>query len=621
MKYLYLIIALTLFAVPAFPQEKIEVVEGSPTPAPMSTVRGRIFYADTSRPVRRATIMLMKDTISGPGEKSGLTDNEGNFEISGVSAGTYYAMVNAPGVVSPLAFVDFSQMRGRGGEREAMAEAFKDFEKIIVNGINDTYVQVAARRGGAISGRISYDDGDSAIGVKVEVLRKVGDKFLGVLPNFSAIAGLFGGGGFQTDDRGMFRFSGLPPGEYIVRAVENANHTGNDQRGPAFERMLLGGGSSFLTVYNPDVFDPDSADVIKIDYGIEMTDVNVTIPGRFLYAISGRVISAKDKTPVAAEITLQRDGDNKTFTIMAEIGRQLQGTRTNSDGKWLFVELPKGKYKVVVSPTNLTPDDFEEDEEGLVRPRKQANKPQPPKYAKKIEEITIDDKNVADIQIELTFGGILSGTVAVENTLNEMPESVSIRVENETAELGSAGQVYNYSVPRPGPAVTVPKIDRDFKIDSVSAGKSKFTVVPVGDYYVKSMMAGSVDLLSSEYEFKEGERLENVRIVLGKGLGKLTGKVTTDGREPAPGVQIMAVPVDPKRRTMTFQRNGRTDENGDFEIKLAPGEFAIILVTREQSALKGEAADKWLEAAIKDASKVKIESGKSETINMKMPAP
>ncbi len=605
---------LILFAVHIFAQNpEIRSMPATPDPTPTSTVRGRVFYAETSRPVRRASIMLMSSNMrGGPGEGSGLTDNEGNFEIKAVPAGIYYAMVNAPGVVSPMALIDFSKIeRGRGDEKDAVEEAFKDFEKIIVNGINDAYVQVAARRGGAIGGRVYYDDGDAAVGVKVEILRKVDDRFVGVIPNFSAIIGMFGGGGgtFQTDDRGVYRFSGLPPGEYIVKATENVNHsvTGKDRQG--FESLLLGG-NSFLTVYYPDMLDPGSAQLIKVEYGQEMTEMNLTIPSRYLYKINGRVTSKKDKTPVRAEVNLQRVGDEKTFSIFAEIGRRMQASPTDEKGEWMFKELPKGTYKVIVSPAAAIPDFV--DDTDVPKPKL----PPTPKFAKKVQEITIEDKDLTEINVELGFGATVSGTVAVENVFNEMPRSVTIRAENEVEELNANGGLWNAEVAKADSKPTT--INREFKIDNVSEGKTKFSVfVGDGDYYVKSMTSGSTDLLAGDYEIKEGEKLNNIRIVLGKGLATLKGTVTNSDKEPVSGARLMLVPTDSKRRTPTFQRDARTGENGEYEVKLAPGEYALIFVTEDDLRKKGDVWDKWLETALKDAQTVKLESGKTETLDVK----
>lgn len=594
--------------------KSVRVTRATPDPTPTSTVRGRVFYAETSRPVRRASIMLMSANMrGGPGEGSGLTDNEGVFEIKGVPAGTYYAMVNAPGVVSPLAFLDFSKLdRGRDMDGATVEEAFKDFQRIVVNGVNDIDVQIAARRGGAIAGRVMYDDGDAAIGVKVEILRKVEDRFVGVIPNFSAVVGMFGGGSgsFQTDDRGVFRFSGLPPGEYIVKATENVNHSGA-KNSQSFETLLLGGGGSFLTIYHPDVFDPASAQLINVEYGQELTEINVTIPGRYLYKISGRVTSRKDKTPVKAEIMLQRVAEDKTFSVFTEIARRMQAVPTDDNGAWLFKELPKGVYKVIVSPARAVPD-YSDDSDGT-GPKPKV--PEPPKFAKKIQEITVEDKDLAEINVELGFGASVSGTVAVENLFNEMPDGVTIRAENEVAELNASGGVWNYAERDPSKPG---KLNHDFNLENVSEGKTKFSIVlGDGDYYVKSMTAGSTDLLAGVYEIKEGEKLANVKIVLGKGLATLKGTVTGDDKEPVSGAQMMLVPTDAKRRNSTFQRNARTGDTGEYEVKLAPGEYALIFVTEDDLRKKGEAWDSWLEAELKKAQTVKLESGKTETLNLK----
>lgn len=589
---------------------------GGPEKPSASTVRGRVFYAETSRPVRRASIMLVSER--GPGEASGLTDNEGNFEIRNVAAGTYYPMVNAPGVVSPLAFIDFSKLEGGRGQREATEEAFKDFQKIIVDGVNEAYVQIPARRGAAISGRIYYDDGDPAIGVKVEILRKVDGRFIGVIPNMSAILGMFGGGAsgtFQTDDRGVFRFAGLPPGEYIVKATENASHGGSADRSPGIEALImLGGGGSFLTVYHPDVFDASAAQVIAVEYGQEMTEVNVTIPARYLFKVGGTVISRKDKTPVRAQIVLQRVEETKTFSLMSEIAKMTQNVSTGDDGGWSFKELPKGNYRLIVNPAGRPVSVEMDDDDPPTAPRvPKPSIPPAPVFAKTVREFTVEDKDLTDIKVELGFGATVSGTVSVENAINEMPRYLTIRAGNEVEELTSTTNVANYVANPSQP----PKLDRDFVIENVANGKTKFDVLVADEeYYVKSMMSGTTDLLASGYELAEGEKLANVRIVLGKGLATLGGKVIGADKEPLRNQQILIVPTDPKRRVPTFKRNVRTDDEGAFEIKLAPGEYALVYVDADDLALRGEAWDKWLDTEIRRSTTVKLESGKSEKLSL-----
>ncbi|MDQ2746773.1 MAG: carboxypeptidase-like regulatory domain-containing protein, partial [Acidobacteriota bacterium] len=294
-----------------------------PTPTPLkATVRGRVFYEDTGRPVRRTSITLMGKSGGGR-DWTGLTDNNGNFQIKDVVAGTYYAFVNAPGIISPLAYADLSRSKNEGIE-----EAVENFAPIIVSGIGDLDVQIPARRGGAISGRVTYADGDPAIGVKVEILRKVKEKFVPVVANFSAIFSMMMGssGGFQTDDRGVYRFSGLPNGDYIVKVSENVSHGDNRSRGYGGLDESLFGGSSLLTMFYPDVLTTEKAQTVSVAAGQEMSEINIFIPNRDLFSVEGKIINSKDRSPIKnATISLKKTGEN-TISLFDDAGRRQQSS-------------------------------------------------------------------------------------------------------------------------------------------------------------------------------------------------------------------------------------------------------------------------------------------------------
>src|ERR1700681_4860364 len=61
------------------------------TPVAKSTVKGRVVYEDTARPLRRSPIMLFQLT-DGP-ELTSATGREGRFVIKDVPAGIYFAVV------------------------------------------------------------------------------------------------------------------------------------------------------------------------------------------------------------------------------------------------------------------------------------------------------------------------------------------------------------------------------------------------------------------------------------------------------------------------------------------------------------------------------------------------
>ena len=283
-------------------------VAETPRPVPAnSVITGRVFFEDTGRPVRRSSITLISRTRLGS-DLSALTDNDGYFQIKGVSAGSYYPVVNSPGVVSPMAFIDPSRDRDEGFE-----DGTKGVNPIVVNGTGSIEVNIPVKRGGAISGRVAYADGDPAIGIKIEVMKKTEDGFMPVIPNLSSVATLYNGGAgvYQTDDRGYFRSAGLPAGKYIVRITEKGKHSGGGELG--YTRGVDSG--SLLTMYYPDVFVLSLARVVDIELGQDSPEIAIVIPDRDLRKITGKVVSAKGKIAVrGAWLNLiRKDGTGPVF--------------------------------------------------------------------------------------------------------------------------------------------------------------------------------------------------------------------------------------------------------------------------------------------------------------------
>jgi hypothetical protein len=555
-----------------------------------------------------------------------LTDGDGNFQMKNVQAGTYFAMVNAPGVISPLAFADISNMRSGISENEELSKASEGFEKIVVDGITDIDVQIPARRGGAIGGRVSYDNGDPAIGVKVEILRKVKDKFLPVVPNFgSFFSMMIGGSGYQTDDRGIYRFSGLPAGEYIVKITENISHVEKSNRsGDAVFEMMFGGGgtNSLLNIFYPDAFDSKSANIINVELGQEISEINLTIPSRSLYSVEGKIVARKDKSPVKARISIKREGEEGVSSIFGELGRREESSTTDENGNWKFKELPKGNYKLIVEPVQGEIDYSQAlsdyyNSNSNVMPNLEKYAPPKPKLAKKVQEIKLDDKDLSEIIVELGSGATISGNVTIENK-GEMPKSLVMQAVNEASELTVTGTVGNTpdALMQKAPKPAAP--DNDFRLENVPEGKTFFYVQHDENYYVKSAKAGNIDLLGGAIDLKDGEIIENAQIILATDVATVKGKILDAQNEPMKKGDFVLVPTDAsKQKNSTFYRNVFANEKGEFERKLAPGEYAVVFIEESAAGKKYEEFFKYLAAAVKDAQKVTVEAGKTENLVVK----
>lgn len=597
-----------------------------------STLRAKVYYEDTGRPVKRMSVMLIANGRGG-NESSGVTDGNGNLEIKNLRAGKYYAIVNAPGVVTPMAYLDF-----RGNGPDVIEQQLAGFPVIVVNGMTDVDAQIPARRGAAVSGRVTYSDGDAAIGVRVDVLRKVGDEFLPSLPNMSAFSSMMlgGVGSYQTDDRGIFRFAGLPAGEYIVKVTENIDHAASRKsRMDNGMESLLFGGNSMVSVFFPNETEKAKAQTIVVDFGQEMASADIVLAHRDLFSLEGKVVAAKDKLPIRnARISIQKDGEDIPDQP-AFYGRNLNGTTTDEKGEWKFIDLPKGKYKLVVDVNN---SEFDAAAQAYGADPSAANraanaaayaatamsnsvrfgnsnvgpaKPPPPKFARRVKEFTLEDKSLSEQVIELSYGATVSGTVSSDDGKSPTG-SVVIVLSDEEGDTVSTTSVYFYNYE----GNREPSGKKDFRMDGVTSGKLYLTLQsPDGDSYLKKASSGLVDFLKGPVELKEGDNFANVQIILGKDTGTLKGSIVNAEKDPVRGMQVTLVPTDPARfKNSSYYRTVRSNEDGEFEVKLPPFEFAVLSLPPNSARRRRADLYAWLATAVTKAQTFKIEPGQTTKI-------
>jgi hypothetical protein len=143
------------------------------------------------------------------------------------------------------------------------------------------------------------------------------------------------GGSSYTDDQGAYRFSGLPAGEYILRANVELNNIIVSFIFSSNGATSFGDGYH-LRVYPGDAFRPRDAKPVKVEEGENATSVDVDIPLSKLYTLSGTVMRPDSESPAnAAHLSL-------TF---ADTGEELTSTDVNTDdGSFHFDFVPGGSY-------------------------------------------------------------------------------------------------------------------------------------------------------------------------------------------------------------------------------------------------------------------------------------
>lgn len=566
----------------------IVTVEGS---AAKSVLRGRAFYEDNGHPVRRGLIGLVSiDNENFPKdpnlyiqndlspERWVVTGDDGFFEIKGIKAGKYYVAVNVPNVLSPM-----SVNRYFGGHRNVSKQFLDDLlTRVEFDGINEIQIQVPVKRGSSIAGNVFHFDKVPATGVQVELFRQpVGageDRFVSVKK-------------LHTDDRGYFRFTNLPPGTYFVSVAEYAKHVNSDDD----DVFTISRGSELKTYY-PNTNELSKAEGIEVGWGTPIDGLQIEIPVKRLHTIAGVIIATDTKELISdGFVSFQRITDPEVDFGFFEENYENR-VFVGDDGAFAFKDLPPGKYRLRAS---MCESYFCGD---VI-------------YADTIKEIEIADTDLKDVFIELPLAATISGTVELKETGDSVPRSVNLGIIDEEKKRhfsGWARTSKNAQSEKGG-------IKLDFKLAGVSAGNFRFVVSIVGDHIVRKIFAGKDDITYQNIAISEGQKIEDVRIELTNETAIFRGKLLDQNNRPSVSSTILLVPVDrSKQGSHVSYFQARSDLNGDFEIKAAPGEYFITFPTQSNNRLVRK---DWLDTISQIGEKVTLTYDKPTFRSLTFPSP
>lgn len=555
-----------------------------------ATVRGRVVYEDTSRPVRYAMVTLVtgKDNNARYSAKYVKTDENGEFVIKNVKPGTYMPYVKSEGILNQDSF-NFSYRRPESEEKTP--EVFEKFE---VAGLGEIQIFVRAKRGGSISGRIFYADGEVAVGVKVEVLRKIGE-------TYSNTSSVYGGeyaiGTAETDDRGFYRLAGLPEGKYLVRVIEPISHTQVGQYGYAYRTMQQ---SRLLKTYYPEGENSKKARELDVFLGQEQSGIDVTLPVRQLFNVSGKVISKQTGQPLS-NFTVSFFKIEERDQLIASFDNLNTSVNSNKAGDWNLKSLPKGKYRVSIRQNTVyrRPEDKKDEEEIS--------------YSQIVKDIEITDKDLVNVNFEVPPESGISGTIIVEGGKDVPPDVMIFAFSEDNRQTFNSG--FDYNARRQNNSQPIK--ERAFRIGKMTEGKYRL-MIPNRNYYVKSATLGNKDLLDSDFELKEGEELKGVQIVISTDMGTVKGKVEGyDGKEQA--MVVLAKRDASIERANLNSYSTQIKPNGDFEVKAAPGEYGIFVFTRKNMPKTEAEAKEWIQNLIRNAQTISVTANQTVTVSLNMP--
>ena len=436
------------------------------------------------------------------------TDQEGNYRVTDLPAGSYEVAPVAPAFV----ISDANNSRGQ--------------TVIITESENVESIDFDLARGGVITGKVTDADGSPIVAQRVNLL-PVDQRNQRRPDPFSV--------GFQTDDRGVYRVFGVPPGHYKVSIGQGDNNL-NGRGRPAYP-----------TTFYPDAADSSKATVIEIDEGTEATKIDITLSRQTEqgFSVSGRVVDESGKPVANVDIELSR-------IIVTDHGSSSSGggtgSRSDSRGEFRLEKLPPGKYSI----------------SGYL----------PEESGTRAEPVSFDvlDQDLTGLVIKASKGASVLGVVVIEGAkdssvmaaLSQSYISAYVRNEGLQSESSQSARV---------------KPDGSFRISGLHAGIANFSLYTPGKWLTISRTERDGVVQSNGIQIQNAEEITGIRAIVAYHNGSIRGVVKVENGTLPSGARFFVQLTKPDGGSPANLPSAPADSRGHFLIEgLAAGNYELLIM-------------------------------------------
>jgi hypothetical protein len=480
------------------PQNKVPKKEGA-------TVSGKVTIKEKGAPGIAIVMRPAEYGTRGPRYK-GTTDQDGNYKITNVAPGNYQVMPAAQAYVN----------LGESGSKTLIIS-----EGEAIEGIDFTLI-----RGGVITGKAVDPQGvplieEQVILVPAEANNQEPRYYREPLRNI------------QTDDRGVYRIFGIPPGRYKVAIGQSENEGFGGARR-----------SQYKQTFSPGVTDPAKAAVIEVTEASEATNVDITA-SRALesFAVSGRIVNGETQQGLPnLRIGLERTSGGHSVTSWS--------SASNSLGEFKLENVTPGHYSLFVPSQGA----------GV-----------------RAEPISIDvfDQDVSGLLLKTSKAASLSGLIVLEGR-NEKAglavlNQVSVHIDLANDEPGNWGWT------------TTVNSDGSFQVSGLQSGVANISLAAVSGRPFTGLTLLRIErdgvAKPDGVEIKDGEDVTGVRLIVRYATGTIRGVIRVENGElPANArfaVWLSHRELDPPEQR-GLQNHTEIDSRGRFVIEgLSAGTYEI----------------------------------------------
>lgn len=566
------------------------------TPATAS-ITGRVLAAETGRPLKRAQV-----TISGTGRggRSTITDDQGVYSVAALGAGSYTITATKSGYVDAIF-----------GQRHPL-QAGTPLQ--LDNNQQANNVDLRLIRGGVITGRVLDEDGEPLMRAVVSIQR---------YQYMQGSRQLTPAGADQTDDRGIYRVFGLPPGDYYV-SVNVAGMgqflgRGMQAAGAAFSivggRGGRGGGfgglgtveeepSGYAPTFYPGVVSASDAGKVTVGPGQEVGSIDFQIQLVAFAMVSGIVAGGDNAGPFITVTLAPQDTNTRN-----PLGGTVMNGRTTANGAFSIPNVPPGHYLAIARSGGRQG-------ESLIG----------------VQQVAVNGQNIGGVAIVLQSEITMSGNITVETSGTPAPTDYSaFRIDApEVSPLPLVGGPGGRGGGGGSNTAARAAVNGSFSVPNLVPGKHYVRITGQGlsaglttgtSWNLKSVLVNGLDVTDSGVDLKPGENLDTVTIVLTDRMATITGTVSDGTHTPVPGLTVIAFPSDERYWTPQSRwiQAGRTDQNGVYRMRaLPPGEYLLLVTDNVEQGAWFDPS--YLEQVRGAATRVTVNDGDQKTQDLIAPA-
>lgn len=575
------------------------------------------------QPVRRVVVSISGD-VAEP--LSVITDDSGRFTFSRLPAGTF--TIGARKITYLPA--QFGATRP-GGAGSAIALAAGEKRTI----------SLTLHKGVVLGGTLRDPAGAPMPGVPVAAINLRARPVNTVPPEPESVT---------TDDRGMFRFYGLPPGEYVIAAAPVAAGTGViGSRSPAELDALFGllqqrqnralpAGAApispparaigYSPIYFPGTPIFDEAARLRAAAGDEKDGLNFNVAEVPVASIEGTIAG---NTPSLASVVLaiipsapRLSGMPGTFGITS--------TPPDVNGTFTYGNLAPGRYRIVARARRGGGADA--GAPAAANARVGMGGGAPPAgvrlepmgdmlYAS--ADVEIRGQNVTGVNLTLQPAGYFAGRLIFDAEKAALPDDITaFRVQVQ--QIGGTGLASSGST-RVGNAITTVlpvnvKEDGTFLITGLGPTPYHVVVQPpaalASTWKPRSAMFEGRDLLDTHLDGTHAQ-MKDVRITLSDRRTEIAGSLQSASGQPVSEYYVVAFSADRANWKAGSRRtaSARPATNGRYVLTDLPaGEYLIAALTDLDPSDLGD--PQFLDQLAPAAVKVALTEGEKKTQDLRI---